>query len=551
MRRLLGLAASCCLLWAAYLRLSWAGFLGDPFWYLEPARNFASGQGLVTRMLYPAQVAHYPAGFTLPVPPLHHGPLSLLLIGAGYKLFGFSDWVPLAYAFSMTLITGLLAYRLGRRLGGERAGLSTAALFWTSFMVIEGNTSALTDPLFIVLVTASASLLWGSREAPKPERWLAAAGLALGLASCTRLAGQAYWLGFAAAAFWLHRSWRRLGVFLGGLALPLAGLAAYNYSIAGFFFYSPGFYLLVWCKTFPGFRSSTSYLDLTSGQALLAYPRDIAQKCLTGPLYAALRFLEASSAPWVSAVLAFGLAGRPADRQAADFRVFALIIAIPMVLLNIMMSYGAVHYLQPVFPLLLAAASAWLWRFLDEQAPWLKHPAIGLPVFALLFLSPLALASKDGWKARAHRLQVISDQAALGRFVAERTAPEDVVYTDDPQLVAWHARRGAISLGATMEDARKTLAHLPARAILLSSERIESEDYDEAWRRAFAERKAIMGFEPCADFKSETLTALLLRLPGDCRRTGYEATGGLSASRRPPLPSGPGVRKAPKSPRGS
>lgn len=514
---LAGLAAAACALWAAYLALAFSGFHADPVWYLEPARNFARGWGLVTRILYPAQVAYFPAPLDLPVPPLHHGPLALLALGLAYKVFGVSDWVPLAYSYGLTLLAGAAAARLARRVAGDRAGWLAAALYWTNMMVIEDGVGALTDPLFTVLITIGAGCLWLSQEERPAGGWLALAGLFLGLASATRLAGQAYWLGFFAAAWYLHRRPGALLELAAGWALPMAGLALYNHAVAGVLFYSPGIYILLWSKTFPGFRSSTSYLKLTTLEAVLAYPRDILTKMATGPLYAAQRFLESAHAPYFAALVALASVWRFDARPAARLRAFALILTAPVLLVNVVISYGAVHYLSPLFPLLAAVAAAACLELLEERTAAPKHPWATAAIMSFLLLSPAALSLKDAYKARPRALAEARDRAAFGVWLSGLVPEEKVIYTDDPPAVVWEADRSGVALPATMTDAEKTFAHLKPDALVLTSRRVDSADYAPEFDRAFKAKAPILGFTPCGEFESETLTAALY-LPGACRK---------------------------------
>lgn len=505
-------------IWAVYLKSFFVGFMADPIWYLEPARNFARGWGLVSRLLVPAQVAEFPLGFHTPVAYLHHGPVAPLLIGLGYKLFGLVDWVPLAISFALTLLSGLALYRLAYKIAGEACSLLAAFFFWSSYFIMEGNYGALADPPFILLITAAFLFLWNSAGSKRRELWLGAAGLAVGLASCTRLAGQAYWVGFAVGVFWLHRSGRALAFFIGALILPLVPLALYNHGAAGIYFYSPGFYILNWSPSFPGFRSSTSYMSMTTLQAVRAYPRDFLQKAITGPAYAVNRLLENAANPYLMACVFFGLmtdfkAAPPAER----FKRLVWIVAAPVFISNAVISYGAVHYLNPLLPVFSILAALFLRKFVADNGRWLKPWFwLGPLVFALLFVSPLALQIKDNWKTLPQRRALYHDQVEIGAFVRERTAPNEVIYTDSNRMVVWQADRAAISLPATRKDAEKTLGHLPADALLLTSQRIHSEDYDQSWRDAFYGKKPIMGFVPCAEIATSQIRALLYRRPGHC-----------------------------------
>ncbi len=514
--RLAALAAACAALWALYLKGAFCGFSEDPVWYLEPARAFARGNGLVTRLLYPAQLAQFPEGVKLPVPPLHHGPLALYLLGFLYKVFGFHNWAPLGYGFGVLLLVGLVAYALGREAGGERAGLLAAALYWTQPMLFRASAEELTDPLFNLLVALGLWSLWRAQKG-RTLALSALSGLLLGLASATRLAGQAYWLAFFAACWYLLRNKRALAALTAGLAAALVPLAIYNHHAAGVWFYSPGIYLLLWSKTFPGFRSSTTFMDLSTGQALLVYPQDVIRKLITGALYAPNRFLEAAQDPYLAAAIAFALFSSFGDKKLERFRRFGWLVLLPVAAVNVVISYGAVHYLLPVFPLLAALAAAWIWRQVDG-APWLHRRRWLQAVLGLwLLVSPAALTVKAQWKARPEKKAFFADLAAFGDFLKASTTPGEVIYSDKPADVVWYGDRAAVGLTATLADAGKAFARLAPDALVLTSSRVHSEDYDPAWGEAFDKDEAVLGFEPCGVFTGATFKAALYRRLGACK----------------------------------
>lgn len=500
--RLAVLCAAAVALWAAFFGLTFAGWMSDPIWYLEPARAVYRGMGVVTRIMLPAQVAGFPQGFLPPVPFLHHGPVAPLLYGGAYLLLGFSDGTPYAVACLFTLLSGLLAYWLARRLAGEKEALTAAALFFVHPIILEANIMALTDAPFILFIGAAFAALWLSQ---KDRRWLLASGALLGLASTTRLAGQTYWPGFLFAVWWLHRDAKALGLFAGALFVSLIPLFAYNHAAAGIWLYSPGFYALNWSPSFPGFRSSTTYMNLTSAGALLAYPLDFAQKSVTGPLYAVRRFLAESYAPWTMACVAFGLLSiqtGPAER----FRKLTLCVALPVMLANAVLSYGPVHYLDALFPMFMVLGALWLWRWPGKTAVFLLLAA----------LSSTALWVKDEWKSAPERRASWDFHEAVGEFVKSSTRPQEVLYTDSNRMIVWNADRIAVSLPATVEDARKTFAHLPPDALVLTSNRIDSPDYDDVFREAYYQGAEVFGFRPCRTLNHGASKAILLRRKGAC-----------------------------------
>ncbi|MDD5657994.1 MAG: glycosyltransferase family 39 protein [Elusimicrobia bacterium] len=512
-------AAAAGAWWAVFSKAMFAGPESDVKFYMDAARNFARGLGLVTYTADPAQLAFFPPGTNFPIPFLHHGPVAIALLGTGYRLLGEAPWAYLVVGFAFTLLTGLLVYALADALAGEAAALIAAALFWSSYLVMEGVFMAPTDPPFIFFVTASVFCLRRSAEGKPSWRWAAAAGLGLGLASCTRMAAQSYWPGFLAASLWLHgRNWRPTAALLAGTALALAPLAAYNHAAAGVWFYSPGYYVLNWSHAFPGFRARTTFMNLSALEAMRAYPMDFLLKAVTGPLYAVKRFTEAGNGAVLSALMLLGgLAAQTG--AAARWRAAALCIALPVLAFNAVISYGAAHYLTPLFPLGAVLAALFLTRFARERLGWpLRRPALAAGLLAGLCLGPTAIDLKDAWKDRPARLERRAVQDQLGAFIRRHTAEGEVIYTDANRLVAWDGGRPAVPLAATPRDAQLAFRHTPPAALLITSLRSDSEDFDPMWRQALARRAPVLGLVPCRQFCAPLAVAVLFRPPARCPR---------------------------------
>lgn len=516
--RLAGAVFFSISLWAVYIGLSFRGFFHDPLWYMEPARNFAWGKGIVTNILYPAQAAQLAAGTGHPAPFLLHGPGSIMALGLCYKIFGVSSWTTIFYSYGLFLAVGLLVYRLAWKVGGETAGLLAAILYWVNAVVIERSLGALTDNLFTLLITAAFFAIFAGQDDGRRALWRAAgAGLLVGLASSTRLAGQSYWVGFLIVAAWSKpRTWRKPAAFLLGLAAALLPLAAYNLSASGKPLYSPGYYLLAWSQSFPGFRSSTSFLPLTSLDVLFQYPKDVAAKLLTGPLYAVNRLLSCS-APYFMACAILALARRwPAAGPLHRLRAMTALLLVPVIAVNIVVSYGDVGYMAPLFPPLAVLASCWLISFYREVEPRRFSRLLGLALFALFFISSAVLQINSQRKDRDYWRQLARDQEQLGRFLEERTRSTETFYSDDPASVAWHGGRFSIMLTASMADAYQLSKRYPADGLILTSARIESPDFDPAWEHAFRNGTPVFGFVACERFNGQKLKAVLYRSPERC-----------------------------------
>jgi len=108
------------------------------------------------------------------------------LMSVPVRLWGASEWTCRAIAPLATLITALLAYWLGCRLGGARTGLMGAVFLVTSPLLLVSGTAATTDALLLMWIVAAFcafALSWLDGFRPLHAMLL---GLALGGALLTK-----------------------------------------------------------------------------------------------------------------------------------------------------------------------------------------------------------------------------------------------------------------------------------------------------------------------------------------------------------------------------
>jgi 4-amino-4-deoxy-L-arabinose transferase-like glycosyltransferase len=153
---------------------------GDRFFFVEGARLLAGGHGFIHPFVW--EVGHQ-AG-----PSAAHPPLWMTLLAPLAKLGALSDdSARVAGAFAgagAVVVIGLV----GRRVAGPRAGLIAAGIAAAYPAWIVGDTSGMSEALYLLLVAAAVLALLAAREAPS---WRSAAlvGLAVGLAALTRTEG--------------------------------------------------------------------------------------------------------------------------------------------------------------------------------------------------------------------------------------------------------------------------------------------------------------------------------------------------------------------------
>lgn len=133
--------------------------------------------------------------------PYYQPPLYPMLLGAVYRATGGSYTAPRIANALCGAATAALVYILGSALLSTGAGIAGAALFALYGPVLYFEGELLPVAFLLLMQTAALVLAIRADRSAKPELFLMAAGLAVGLATAARPTGLL--LGIALAAWWL------------------------------------------------------------------------------------------------------------------------------------------------------------------------------------------------------------------------------------------------------------------------------------------------------------------------------------------------------------
>jgi 4-amino-4-deoxy-L-arabinose transferase-like glycosyltransferase len=184
------------------------GHVGDTFFFHEIANLLADGEGFAAPFAYQQTGAIEPTA--------EHPPLWPLLLAATSELGG----------------TGILSHRLtgvpvgvatvgvlgliGRRVGGDAAGLMVAAIAAAHPLFIAADGSLMSETLYGLFVAASLLLALQVRDHPSLPR-VAALGAAIGLATLTR--GEGVLLLVLLVVVWRRPRWLVAGLAAAALVV--------------------------------------------------------------------------------------------------------------------------------------------------------------------------------------------------------------------------------------------------------------------------------------------------------------------------------------------
>ncbi|MGI8983136.1 MAG: glycosyltransferase family 39 protein [Acidimicrobiales bacterium] len=179
----------------------------DAVFYVGTARNWLDGQGLTPPPGVPP-LGHFPPGFTFVLAALGRLGLDPL---AGARLVN---------ALALAGIVALAGVVVRRSTGSVPTALVASVLAAASVDLLGLATSALSEPLFILLALAGLVVLARYIEAPRPALLAGASALVAG-AFLTRYVGIALVAAGLCGLLW-RRRWAAAGVFGAATVVPVA-----------------------------------------------------------------------------------------------------------------------------------------------------------------------------------------------------------------------------------------------------------------------------------------------------------------------------------------
>ena len=198
------------------------GPFGDFYFFHEIANLIADGRGFVA----PFPLEH--GGHVEPT--AEHPPLWPLLLAGASELGGNGLLAHRLVGVPVGVATvGVLAL-IGRRLGGDRAGLAVAAIGSVHPLLIAADGSLMSETLYGFWVATALLLTLRARERPTLGR-MAALGAVIGLATLTRGEGVFLLLLLAAPVSWRGAAATRRRLALGAAALAAAVLVIAPWTI--------------------------------------------------------------------------------------------------------------------------------------------------------------------------------------------------------------------------------------------------------------------------------------------------------------------------------
>ena len=482
-------AAVPLLLLFLYFRAFFTGLVAPEAMDLAQLGRNLMSRGFSTSIIRPIALE----GGVLPaaLPDTTHGPLYPFVLALAFGAYGASDSVVAGISALFYLLTIPVIYILGRRMFGHNVGLVAAMAVAVNSLMLEYAASGLNITLYIFL--ASLSLLTYHKIASAQARAKdgsgpgPTAGLLVQFGALAGLLYLAEPLFAFAAPFMLlavavlggARRWRNLGIVTAALLVLTMPWMIRNGIVAG----NPvlgGKSSELWMNTvsYPG---TTGYrLDSSEVTGSLSLFKSVIRKVmlLTGSTVAIFPQVAGS---WILAFFLPALLFRYSDAAANGTRRVLVWCFLGLVIAHVLFNAsqtGTMAIFVSLVPVMLVFAVSYLVHLMGQArlSRGSHRFAVALIAFAVTYplLSSMAFANFED------RMPGKSTAAELKRI----SAPTDVVLSDQPWLVAWHADRRAIWVPITNKTTQKMRDQVKELRWLFMTPSIASMSND--WRNLYS-----------------------------------------------------------------
>ena len=463
-------------------------YLSDAMDLAQLGRHLAAGQGYVTTILRPIQVALYPQ---VPSPELFHPPLYPLVLALVFNALPQSDAVVAGVSIFFFIAAVVMVYLLASRMFDRSIGALAAVLFTLNAQALTYAVSGLHVTMWAFLLTAFAYLIYAN---PGSLKRTLAAGAVLGLCWLTEHMTCALIIpGLIVACYGQsERRLRHLVWFAVGVVVIMAPWWIRNFLVAHDpLFNFERYELVMFTGAHPGytlFRTADgSALHLLS--LIADSPLSIPKKAILG-LGSAYRTVAPLVGLYLVGFFVIALMRRLAGGRRTLVRNLAILLLVFLALFGAVYNPTAELFFVLV-PLLVVLCAGYFTALARE---WISRPG-GQAAAVIILVIVTAYPALVSWAAPPAKPG--PNQANL-QYLQKALPEKAVVVTDAPWAVAWYARRPSLWLPLTPDDFTALDRKLQFGAVYFSSllPTYPATEQAQMWQQLYIQRATPPGFAP-------------------------------------------------------
>ena len=485
--------------------------------YTEIARNIVNGRGVVRNFIYPVDINFFER---LPVPEFIHPPGYPLILAGLFKLFGISDFVALLPSYlSYFVLLSLLFYFVKRYLDIKTAVIAAVILIFNK-EILDASLVALSEAVYMLMFF----LFFVSVIRAKSLKGIFVAGILLGVSHLIRENIYPFLIPLFVYLYLfpdLPRG-KKMAFFIVGFLIPLIPNILRSFFDTGSFFFSYGkFALMAYTVKYPWLNIYRDIQNPSLFEFLMETPGQFFWKYVSNVVNALEQFVSISN-PYVSVFFILEMFHWKISEEWKRIKMLFLFLLISQLFFVALFTFTT-RFFVPFLPMIIVFASQGFGRVLENLIscvkPHWRKKALCLSVFLLLifFITPAVYTifqpnkpEELGFKTPQFGFLIPKREAIrLGDFLRSELRPDQVVWTDLPEVLEWEADQFSGWLPTQIKAVYEIHKKIPVDAILLTSVRTPYK-MEEEWKYLLFSEHSLPGYRNVKVYKSGTVFAKLL-----------------------------------------
>ena len=340
------------IVWFGFYATHTKGITGsDDREYVSIARNIVDGKGIVRNSIYPLEINFFKK---LPVPDFMHPPGYPLIIAGFFKLFGVSDFAALLPSYLSYFILILLGFYFVKKYVNTKTAIMATIILIFNKEILNYSSIALSEEiytafffLFFILIIRANSL--GA---------IFFAGVILGVSHLIR---ENIYPFFIPMLFFLYfypdlPRWKKMGLFIIGLLIPISFNISRSYLMTGEPFFSYGkFAFLAFTDKYPWLNIYRDIQNPSLIEFILTEPSQFLLKYLKNFLSALEQVMRFTN-PYLLAFFLLDMFNWKINPELKKIKILFLLLMISQILFISLFTITD-RYFIPFLPLMIFFAS--------------------------------------------------------------------------------------------------------------------------------------------------------------------------------------------------
>ena len=340
------------IVWFGFYNTHTKGITGsDDREYVSIARNIANGKGIVKDSILPLEINFFEK---IAIPEFMHPPGYPLIIAGFFKLFGVSDFVALLPSYLAYFILIFLVFYFVKKYVNTKTAIVAAIILIFNKEILDYSCIALSESVYTLFFFFFFILIIGANSL----RAVFFAGVVLGLSHLIRENIYPFFIPILLFLCFYPNipRWKKMGLFILGLLIPISFIIIKNYLTTGEPFFSYGkFALMAFSDKYPWLNIYRDIQNPSLTEFILSDPSQFLLKYLDN-LMSALEKIMRFSNPYLLAFFLLEMFNWKISLEQKKIKILFILLLIFQILFVSLFTITN-RYFIPFLPLMILFAS--------------------------------------------------------------------------------------------------------------------------------------------------------------------------------------------------